>query len=151
MGFDAGKAVEPLTWDFTKITGDSDDKGTVPEPSEQRVYELNARVRKLVREALEELQQEEGPESEVEEPTTDDFLRAVATLDQAQESALVLGRKIDETYAEFCKGSPTFEQIRKLPHRHRIAFYRWLNEELSPEASSAATSTRANLRLVRGA
>jgi hypothetical protein len=135
MGFDAATALEPLDWDFTEFDAG---KGVVPEPSEKRVQMFNTKLRDIIiRVTKEQVDLEDGDAP----PTAKQFLEA---LERASDDgrAEEISNEIDELYADFCKQQPSVEQLRKLPYRYKLAFFRWLQGELRPEASSVATPPR---------
>jgi hypothetical protein len=128
-GFDAGTVVEPLDWDFTAFKAG---KGTVPEPSDERLGKF-----------LRDVMAAQSSESASLAPLTeagDDTEKLLAAIAALPEDALPGATKaMIKPYADLCDGSPTEDQLTKLPPRVRVAFFSWLAGELRPEASSAGS------------
>lgn len=161
MGFDAGAVVQPLDWTFVKITNDTADQGTIPEPSDKAIDKhftaIATAMRTLMRGA--------GLE-DVKDATPQDVLVAVADLPEDTELGLEeFNEAITNAYAELCGakwqevgdqrilvgGSPSLDQLMKLPRRIRLHFYAWLMSELRPNLGGAGSTTQPNLRIVKGA
>jgi hypothetical protein len=145
MGFDAGTVIEPLDWDFTEWNLG---KGTIPEPSEERVIKFQKKLQAvMIRVAQEAQPPEEEADADPDRDRSRDWLRE---LERAQASGIAeeIAHEIDLIYGRFCQDQPSAETIGKLPYRVKVAFFRWLQEELRPEASSAVGTLRPNLSLV---
>ena len=126
-GFDAGKAVEALEYDFTTCIVDGAPcagKGTIPEFTDKQLREFGKRSA----EAAERLGGKPGGKPE-------DLSDAI--------NSGALDAAIDEMtnmVAEFCQQSPSAEELHQLPFRVRQAFYAWLFGELfDPKASPSGT------------
>jgi hypothetical protein len=121
--------VEPLDWDFTAFKAG---KGTVPEPSDERLG-------KFIRDVM---AAQEGQTASLAGLTEagDDTEKMLAAIAALPEDALPGATKaMIKPYADLCDGSPTEDQLGKLPPRVRVAFFAWLAGELRPEASSAGS------------
>ena len=125
-GFDAGTVVEPLDWDFTAFNAG---KGTVPEPSDER---LSTFIRDVMKAQTSETTALAGLTDAGEDP--EKMLAAIAELPEDVLPGVT--KAMIAPYAALCDGSPTEEQLTKLPPRVRVAFFSWLAGELRPEASA---------------
>lgn len=108
------KTVETLDYDFRGIPKDGpakgycSGKGTVPEPSTADLEAYQATMKEItVGRSLEDLAQADTKE---------------------QQEQL---HKTLEATAEFCKGTPSLQELEELPPRMKIAFIRWLGGEIS--------------------
>lgn len=142
MGFDAGKAVIALDYDFStvKVADESaaeilkEAKGTIPEPSQDALEAFQERLRsRIVDGGLEEIA------ALGDDPSTADVVSAISGLPEG-----ALGEMMNDTLdavADLCAGSPTREQINVLPARIRLAFIGWLTESLvGPTQPTPATT-----------
>jgi hypothetical protein len=124
-GFNAESVVEPL--EFT-LKPYAEASGVIPEPSTLQVQAYmnavrleNERIRKEITgipddEPLEKTLKRMGPK-------------------QVEESI----RRNSEIYSALCSGTPSAEDLAKLPHRVFAAFTAWLSKEmLDPEAVTGA-------------
>jgi hypothetical protein len=150
VGFDAGTAVEPLDWDFTKFDLG---RGTIPEPSEREMTVFTKRFQKLmtaiINEGRKRLKEREEVKDDVPELTLMEALAALEDPDLDAETIEAVSSKMCGIVAELSKGQPSLETLEKLPSRVRGAFFGWLLKELySPEA--VAAGTRPSLSLVPG-
>jgi hypothetical protein len=133
-GFDAGAVVEPLDWDFTKITKDPKDKGTVPEPTDRQIEAMFKDVAKLAK----ELSAKAGLNSG--EATPEQLMIAMADLPDDVEigfSDMLDG--MSKIFGKLCKNQPSKTQLDKLPMRIRMRFFIWLAQELRPENFGSAS------------
>lgn len=136
MGFDAGTIVEPLNWTFVKVTKDEADQGTIAEPSDKAIKKLFRELAKLNTELVTNL----GLDPKV--ATVPQVLQALGDIPDDATEELSLDthlRKLTELFAELCSGSPSVEQLEKLPLRIRIPFFNWLREELRPNVFGNVT------------
>lgn len=141
MGFDAGKTIEPLDWDFSNIRkgppGLKDARGTITEPSDQMIGEFLEAQKAIFTEgrkydAIRELGDDPEPEK---------VLEVLATL--SGKDMVNMMSDIAEIFSLLCSGSPSQEQILLLPMRARVAFYQWLmSEVVRPEAGTPAGSAQ---------
>lgn len=127
--FDAGAVVEPLAWDFTAFKAG---KGVIPEPSDERIAAFMKAMMAVA-------QQEGTAELKALADAGDDEEKMLAAIAALPEDVMSGSKAMIAPYAGLCGGSPTKEQIAKLPPRVRFAFFTWLAGELRPEASSAAS------------
>src|SRR5450755_895865 len=125
-GFDAGTVVEPLDWNFDAFGGG---RGTVPEPSDER---LSTFIRDVMKAQTSETTALAGLTDAGEDP--EEMLAAIAELPEDVLPGVT--KAMIAPYAALCDGSPTEEQLTKLPPRVRVAFFSWLAGELRPEASA---------------
>lgn len=121
MGFDAGKAVEPMDYDFTTVPGGKG-KGTVPEPSNEAMEKFQKAFGKIQREAM----------ALGKDIKDEDFTDEVEA--DLEVKAKDIGHRLDAAVAKLCKNNPTIEEMDSLPFRHKQAFAKWLLEQFSPEA-----------------
>lgn len=126
--FDAGAVVEPLAWDFTAFKAG---KGVVPEPSDDLIAVF-------ARGMMAAAQQEGTAELAALAEAGDDQEKALAAIAAMPEDVLSGAKAMIPHYAALCSGSPSAEQLAKLPPRVRYAFFAWLAGELRPEASAGA-------------
>ncbi|AWY07506.1 hypothetical protein SEA_LAZERLEMON_23 [Streptomyces phage LazerLemon] len=124
-GFDASTAVEPMEYDFTAYEGS---KGVVPEPSTKEMQVFQREFAKVMRkgQALEISDDEAMKLSEKQ-------------FDKLQKDAEAIGEELDELIAGLCKGTPSREDVAKLPFRVKTAFSKWLMEQFAPEGGTSGT------------
>lgn len=148
MGFDAGEAVTSLDWDFTKFNAG---KGTTAEPSTQAVELFHKKYVAFARAVNNEFGTPH-PEREEDSPEPMSFKAALEAISSIDISSLT--EETDgiflEMVAEVCGGSPSLEQLRKLPIRVQTAFCGWIVAQLLDPNVYASGSMRS-LRLVRSA
>jgi hypothetical protein len=144
MGFNAADAVSELDWDFTKYGGGS---GIVPEPSEEMVLRFQHRLQEIARvgqEGVEPDRAVRATNKRKRRPTFSealDYLRSLGDPDEGDEEAKRVSDLIVDVVAEACGDKPSAEQIKKLPHRPRQAFYGWIVGQLTdPKAWMPDTS-----------
>lgn len=160
--FDAGTALDPMDWDFSKYDAGT---GTVPEPSDVEIERFLKKYRVMATSVM------QNAAAQLDQQMRDDIKKRAKVVED-QENAQVLSlddalevmKQVDITAADvspaivnamadlvvtITKGSPSKEQLLKLPNRVRGAFYGWLIGQLTdPEFSAAAT--RPALSLVNG-
>ena len=120
--FDAG-TVDALNFDFT--TWGVDAKGTIPEPSSEKVETFMAIVRQLMPTKVET--GEDGKDHIV--------LDIEAIEEKFKDREDEAEQMVNAAYADVCSNTPTAEQIGALPYRVKQGFYGWLYGSLvSPEA-----------------
>jgi DNA-binding GntR family transcriptional regulator len=124
MGFDVSTAVEPLDFDF----GQYGPKGTIPEPSTERLDRFKREMRELMEEVS-------GKPAESEQDTE----RRLAAL--TPEDWQKLDTRMYAIVARLCGNSLTAAQLRKLPPRVSQAFVGWLMGQLAPNRSMPGTTT----------
>lgn len=127
-GFKAASAVDPFDYDFAPY---ADAKGVVPEPSDETVRGFYVGLGNALKNALGD---ERTAGIDLSDPAELRKLQSAMTEDdmaKMQEAML-------ELHASVCGGSPSLEQIEKLPYRLKQAFYGALQRWLSPEASRPA-------------
>jgi len=157
--FNAATAVESLDYDFTAYGGG---EGVVPEPSTGAVNTFFNNMKILAKEvtALSEL----AKEVDVEGMTDEDLAKHMASIDEAQAGAEHYQRKTIENLAELCGGvrefeeihtesaeepvtkietvvggSPSVDDLSKLPYRVLQAFSQWLMGEIRPKKTTPGT------------
>jgi hypothetical protein len=126
MAFDAGKVVEALDWSWRPYV---DLSGTVPEPTDDEVREMNSRLRAATVKVT-------GENFDPEDRKA--LTKAFSKLTDEQL------KKMDEdnlaAIAIVTKNSPSLEQLKKCPPRVKGPFIRWLIQELNdPEGRATAT------------
>src|SRR6266568_3039991 len=114
MSFDAGKIVQPLDFTFEDYGGT---KGTVPEPSDRDVVELFKALEAAQRQFLPNL-------DDVDTSTSEGLMKALQQ--PGEEQFFELSEGLCRAYGTFCKGTPSEEELLKLPIRVRVAFFIWL-------------------------
>lgn len=131
-GFNAATAVEAMDYDFTAFGGR---KGAIPEPSTGQVKEffkalqaIAAEVRPMMDKAA------KANKGELDEAD-------IAELMSMMDDDLVEKQqdKIIDAVAELCGGSPSRDEIAKLPYRVLGAFNAWIGREIRPEGQRPAT------------
>lgn len=131
-GFDAGAAVEKLSYDFTAFGGG---KGDIPEPSPEQVASFWAElIGALTRHAGHKAVVAKDGESE---EARDERLRQEVIEGKHRSIETIARRR--ELVSELCSGTPSVDDLCKLPARVLAAFEAYIQEALSPEASSTAT------------
>lgn len=158
--FDAGTAVERLEYDFTAYGGN---KGEIHEPSTGDVNRFFTNMRKMMREvqALSASVKDLDELEKIEELDDETLTRQVNAIDEATEGASEYQTRTIEHIAELCGGhreyvenpddpsgdkievivggSPSMEDLSKLPYRVLQAFTNWLMEEIKPKKTTPAT------------
>lgn len=160
MGFDAGKSVEALEFDFTTLNPCPDElkdaKGVIPEPDIETLNDFSEGFYGLLRmtRQLTQLQRPAAPE-ETEDTDAEADERIAADPDAVhtmiQEWHEGLGNSNDPARKELedsmidwlllvCRPVLTYEQLRVVPGRVRSAFVAWLAGELiTPKGSLSAS------------
>lgn len=126
----SSQSIEGLEYDFTSIPHKSGEgyckgRGLVPEPTEEGQKEYVRRLKEIT-----------GAES-----VRSDHIESALDSVEAEpgEADDRIGR-LKELLADFCKGSPSKEQLEQLPYRYFMGFVKWLSQEINdPEVKSAAT------------
>lgn len=137
-GFVADQEIDPLDFDFTKYDGP---KGTIAEPSHEAVERFFREMSRMDGEMVNVRRQSLDAIREDGDPVE----AAVAAFDTGAE----LSQKQLEAIAELCGGSPSLEDLRKLPDRVQKAFAGWLIGQFTNPQST--TATRPSLAVVKGA
>jgi len=129
MGFDAGKFVDVLDYDFTAFGGT---KGVVPEPSDKVLLQFQDSMRKgLV---------EFGVAQDVDVTDNAAVMAIIAKLPPEQLERF-MEMQVD-ALAAFCQGAPTLEELSTMPVRVRNAFAGWLMGKFTnPESLATATNS----------
>lgn len=133
--FDAGSVVEPLTWNFASLKDPGgkpyvDKSGVVREPTDRQLADYLAGIKKLLKDFRGKLPDDlmSGTASPAE------LTSAVDDLDP--ETVTEFHAALAGVVAELCSGSPSTEDLLKLPIRIRSVFYTWLQQEvMAPEAA----------------
>jgi hypothetical protein len=149
VGFDAGNAVEPLDYDFTKYVSGA--KGTIPEPSDLALTRFARHFKQLMTAIVQEGTKVVAAESDAQpsELTLEEALTAMSDPDLGDDKVAMVTTKMSEIVAELSQGQPSVEQMVQLPERIRGAFFAWLMRELfAPEG--VAVDTKPSLRVVAG-
>jgi hypothetical protein len=135
--FDASSIGGELEYDFSKWGGS---KGVIPEPPRFAV----SRMLKRVDELFVELGLRKAGDSEVKTP--DDVIETMEKVNE-EEVFEKMQDGLLEILAEVCGGSPSREDLEKLPYRPFQGFFGYLMGELTnPEASKPDTSNSRRLR-----
>lgn len=140
MGFDAGTVVAPLDYNFDSLAklpkyqnpdGTSmypelvGVVGTTPEPSDEAVQKMQ-RAFVASTKALQPAADVDPNDPRAVRQALDDMPRELFA--KAEEDIL-------DALAELCAGSPTREQLKALPYRHKREYIKWLQGELmNPES-----------------
>lgn len=127
MGFDAGKAVDPMEWDFTTVEGGIG-KGVVPEPSTREMKAFQSEFAQIMRDG----RKLEVSDAEAAEMSDKDFKAF-------QKKADEIGERLDIAIAKLCKNCPSQEEVASLPFRVKTAFSKWLMEQFNPEGETSGT------------
>lgn len=126
--FDAGKAVEPMEYDFTAFGGTA---GIIPEPSNKQVEDFFNAIGKMAKDL--------GLGEDTKDPQVRarlaEFMAGLTDEDIAKYKEDV-AKAVDR----LCSGTPSGEEYINLPYRVQGAFSAWLASELRPEAARPATT-----------
>lgn len=157
MGFNAGKVVEVLDWDFTDMAGATpEDKGIIPSPSQEVCDLFQARYWGLMEE-LSKARVNLPPEkpldgekkdivaeanrilAESRRPISERIDEWRARTEEPDKNSQLINDEIIRILADACSGSPTEAQIRLLGSRELQAFVQFVNEQFSaPKFNFAA-------------
>lgn len=135
--FDASSIGGELEYDFSKWGGS---RGTIPEPPRFAVSKMLKSVEKL----FVDLGLRDKDDDGVKSP--DDIIDTMEKVDQEEIfEKMQLG--LVEILADVCGGSPSREELEKLPYRPFQGFFGYLMGELTnPEASKPDTHNSRRLR-----
>lgn len=136
MGFDAGKVLKPLDWDFSTYGGG---KGVVPEPSDKALEKLFKDLGKVSKELLEK----SGITNLSAEADPATIMLALSNMDESVGLGVMING-YTKAFATVCQNQPSAIQMNKLPMRGRMLFFKWLVDELRPEAGGAASMPQLN-------
>jgi hypothetical protein len=160
--FDAGSAVAPMDWDFSKFGAG---KGTVPEPSDIEIERFMKKYRILATQVLAasedqtnlQITRDIEQRTQAAEDGRTTYLTVAQSLEvmnQVDVSGEDVSPEISDAMVELVltitKGSPGKDQILALPNRVRGAFYGWLIGELTNPDFSVTAGTTPSLSLVNG-
>ncbi len=116
--------VESLDYDFTAIPSNKGKgmcrgKGTIPEPTQERLAEYGAKLKQMFENAaLPE------PGAEGEDPVGEEQADAMSNSAGRQDTMLSLT-------AQLCMNTPSTEDLEELPPRYLNAFFKWVYKELT--------------------
>lgn len=133
--FDAGTAVDPLTYDFTKYVEGC--QGEIPEPSDKQIEGFMEEIKGVAMTAG--IQVGQDPTAMMQQMTE----RAQAAEEGGDDVFSVENlRRMNDTMMEavatLCSQQPTADEIRGLPPRVRNAFFGWITGAfVDPEAGTA--------------
>lgn len=133
MGFDAGKAVEPLDFDFSAFNGP---KGVIAEPTTGQVDDFFGELKALAMEARSMMAGAERVRSG--EMSQEDTVEFLSTLDDGMISRF--RDRMINAIDKLCGGTPSRTDIEALPYRVLNAFNAWLGGALRPEAQKPVTT-----------
>jgi hypothetical protein len=107
--------VEGVEYDFEQYGGKG--KGTIPEPSDADVERFQERMLAFT--------EETGIRG------LDDLIKKLSGMepDERKSYARDQETRAYEMYAEFCKNSPSVEEIKSVPPRIRRAFFHYVQQE----------------------
>jgi hypothetical protein len=138
--FDADSIDGDLEYDFSKWGGPS---GTVPEPPQHAVRGLMKRISRVFKDS--------GLRKEDEEDNITPG-EVAETMDRVEDDEMFekLNIELLDALAMVCGGSPSKEELEKLPYRPFMGFFGYLIGNLTnPEGStSGTTNSRKRLRSV---
>ena len=149
--FIAAEAVEKLEYDFTEFGGGT---GVIPEPSTGAVNQFFKDTKKMIREVR--ALQQTAESLNVEGMTEQEVAEQIGKIDEATEGATQMQSAMVENIAILCGadrfetkdddgnvieshvegGSPTFEELNRLPHRVLQAFSQWLMDQIRPKKTT---------------
>lgn len=162
VAFDAGSAVAPMDWDFSKFGAGT---GTVPEPSDVEIERFMKKYQILVTQvvAAAEDRTNLAISSEIEQriKAIEDGRTTYLSLEESLEIMRGVDISGDDVAPEISdamlnlvltitKGSPSKEQLLALPNRIRGAFYGWLVGELTNPDFAVAAGTKNSLAHLNG-
>lgn len=133
-GFVLEDELDSLDWDFRPFI---EAHGTIEEPSIQRVTQLQKTFQSVFAKAL------EAEKDAIEQGNTNEadvLARQIQALTSEEGDEIM--KRVIKSVGIVCNGSPSVEQIQKLPWRGRQAFVGWVvGTFLNPE-SSATVATK---------
>lgn len=138
--------VERLEYDFTEYGGST---GTITEPSTGAVNGFFKSMKSMMKEvnALKKVVED----LDIEEMDSDALAERMAKVDEAEAGASIFQQRTIELIAELCGakrvenedgsytvtgGSPSVDDLSKLPYRVLQAFNGWLVREISPKKAT---------------
>ncbi len=127
--FKAADAAEPLDFDFAPY---SDEKGTVPEPTDDQVAEFFAELPKTLERGL-GAERLEGVDM-MDPVSMAELMRTITAEDNRKCYDGLL-----DLYTTVCSKQPSREALEALPFRLRRAWYSAVPEWLRPESWRPAT------------
>lgn len=148
--------VEALEYDFTQYGGSA---GTIEEPSTGTVNKFFKNMKNMVKE-VKSLQKTVQSLGQIEEMDDDALVEQMSKIDEAEAGASDFQQKTTEYLAELCGaerqhnpdweerglpkytivgGSPSVEDLGKLPYRVLQAFSQWLIKEIQPKKTTPGT------------
>jgi len=141
--FDAADIAEPLEYSFCmcpkgKCKGlpTCEIAGVVKEPTDKQIAAFQAAMRKEMLQAAREMVGVEA-QKDVADMSPDEFLVVLERTDPAESEATL--KRQAKIYSDLCTGKPSLTQLLQVPFRVRIAFFRWLAEEVTnPEGGAGA-------------
>lgn len=149
--FDSATAVELLEFDFSKHGGS---KGEVQEPTTGQVNRFFGEMRQVIHEVRGMQGKTADLGTSMEDLTEEEIAERMAAIEEATEGAEHYQQRTVELLAQLCGaewtddgedarvlvgGSPSYEDLSKLPYRVLQAFSRWMVESIRPKETTQGT------------
>lgn len=134
-GFNAATVVEALDYDFRTKESPDAIHGTIKEPNDQQIADYLTGVKTLsakYRDKLPDMDPSAG---------VDELMEAADALDP--QDIVAFYQDMAGMFSALCSGSPSKDDLLRLPTRIRAMFYAWLQQEvMSPEAAPGGGSAQ---------
>lgn len=127
--FDAATAVEIMEYDFTKYGGAA---GEIPEPTTGQMNDFMVGMRRVLAEAR-TIQGNEIDSENLKDKSAEELGEIMDAMEENMAHAAEFNAKIVALTSEFCSGSPSVEELEKLPMRVMRAFSKFLMNEINPK------------------
>jgi hypothetical protein len=125
--FVAGDEIDTLTFDFTRYAKGA--KGVIPEPTTEKLRAFQKGLKAVIRESLKNTKEPPANETQLES------MKRIIGADDTDELAVMVEARTFELISDLCSGTPSVEQLQKIPYRVQQAFVGWLTGIfLNPES-----------------
>jgi hypothetical protein len=125
--FVAGDEIDTLTFDFTRYAKEA--KGVIPEPTTEKLRAFQKGLKAVIRESLKNTKEPPANETQLES------MKRIIGADDTDELAVMVEARTFELISDLCSGTPSVEQLQKIPYRVQQAFVGWLTGIfLNPES-----------------
>jgi hypothetical protein len=125
--FVAGDEIDTLTFDFTRYAKEA--KGVIPEPTAEKLRAFQKGLKAVIRESLKNTKEPPANETQLES------MKRIIGADDTDELAVMVEARTFELISDLCSGTPSVEQLQKIPYRVQQAFVGWLTGIfLNPES-----------------
>lgn len=128
--FDAATAVEAMEYDFTAYGGS---EGIIPEPTTGQMNDFMVGMRRVLAEARALQKSDAQTDKDPNEMTAEELGEFMDNMEENMAHAAEFNGKIVALTAEFCSGTPSADELSKLPMRVMRAFSKFLMNEINPK------------------